>query len=55
MFSFDPRCQGLCGSQKYTATPLHRYAGLLTELLLHGHLSASALCHAQTHRLRNAQ
>lgn len=24
VFSFDPRCQGLCGSQKYTATSVAR-------------------------------
>ena len=47
-----PAARGCAGRR---STPLHRYAGLLTELLLHGHLSASGLCHAQTHRLRNAQ
>ena len=33
----------------------HRYAGLLAELLVHGHLPALGLRHAQQHRPCNAQ
>ena len=34
---------------------VHRYAGLLAELLVHAHLPALVVRHAQAHRLGNAQ
>lgn len=50
MFSLEPR---LPGAVRVAA--VHRYASLLTELLVHAHLPALVVRHAQAYRLRNAQ
>ena len=36
-------------------TEVHRYAGLLAKLFVHGQLPTLVVRHAQMHRLRNAQ
>ena len=42
MFSLEPRCQGLCGSQKYTAMLVAMVKRLwLVEATLRGHLEGS--------------